>query len=87
MIWFDGEELFQDCGGLLAVGEGGVVVGFGGEQGERVEDRGFMIVGVGLVDFFHRSGIGGSAGFVTQFLRIGVKRSDGGDVGFFAGRG
>ena len=52
MVGFDGEEFFQHGGGLLAIGESFVVVRFGGEQGERVEDGGFVIVRIGLVTFF-----------------------------------
>jgi hypothetical protein len=84
MIGLSGEELLKNCGGLFAVGEALVVVRLGGEQRERVERGGLVIVGIGLVDLLHRVGIGFSAGGVVELLRVGVERYDGGDVGLLA---
>ena len=87
MVGLDGEEFFQDRRRLLAIGEGGVVVRFGGEQRERVEDRGFVIVRIGLVNLLHRVGVGLGASFVIQLLRVAVEGRDGCDVGLLARSG
>ena len=46
MVGFAGKQRFENGGGLFAVGESLVVVRLGGEQRERVEYRGFVIVGI-----------------------------------------
>src|SRR5580692_3362709 len=73
MVRFDSEEFFQDRGGLLAVGEGFVVVRFGGEQGERVENRRFVIVRIGLVNLLHRVGVRLGANRMVKLFRIAVE--------------
>ena len=84
MIGLGGEKFFQNRRGLLAIGEGGIVVRFGGQQRERVENCGFVIVGISFVNLFHRIGVGLGAGIVIQFFGVAVKRGDGSDVGLLA---
>src|SRR5580700_9479380 len=86
MVGLDGEKFFKNLGGLFPVGEGCVVVRFGGEQRERVEDGGFVVVGIGGVHLLHRVGVGlGALGRIE--LRAAVVGGDGGNVSLLSRRG
>ncbi len=80
MIGFGGEERFENLGGCDAVGEGLVMVRFGGQQRQRVEDGSFVIVGKAFVHLLHAIGISFGAGFVVEFVGIAIEGGDGGDV-------
>ena len=68
MIRLDGEESFENRGGLLAVCERCIFVRLGSEQRERIERGRFVIVRIGLVHLLHRLGVGFGAGLVVGFF-------------------
>src|ERR1700733_12322287 len=80
MIGLGSEKLFQNCRGLLAVGEGRIFVWLRREQGERVERSRLVIVGITFIHFLHRSGIGFGAGTMIQLPGVTVESADGSDV-------
>ena len=87
MVGLGGEELLQDRRRLLAICESCVLVRFGGEQGERVENRGFVVIRVGLVNLLHRVGVRLGASVVLEVLGIAVEGCDGRDIRLLARSG
>src|SRR5258708_19520864 len=87
MVGLDGEEFFEDRGRLFAVSKRGIVVSFGGQQGERVEGGGFVIVGERLERYPHCVRICFGAHRVIGFFGVAVKRANGGNVGVRSLRG
>src|SRR6266853_5145580 len=87
MVGVDGEEFFENRRRMSAISEGGVVVRFGSEQGERVKGGGFVIVRVGLVDVLHRVAVSLGASFVLEFVGTTVEGGHGRDVTLLARSG
>ncbi len=75
---------FEDAGGLALVGVGLVGRQRRRVERERVKNAGLAIVGIALVQLFHRLFVGDGAGAVIELVAVAVKCGDGRDVVLFA---
>src|SRR2546425_11295968 len=75
-----GEYLFENRASLELVGVGLVGGWRGGIQGERIEDRGLVIVRIAGVRAFHRLFVGNGSTAMITLVPVAIERLDRGEV-------